>query len=233
MAIPIILYTAHHCPFAHRVQIALRQIGLEFETCLIDITVPRTRDYLAINPNGMVPALVYGDLVLTESNLICQFLSDAYPGHLLKASSEAGGALQRFKTGYFVEVYFAKAHLFFDSTVFSNDPDIKKAMATKYVDAIARHVEPLLTDAAPFFGESERPTLAEVLLGPFLLRVLALPKHDHLVPGSLPDALEREAPRFYAWAQIVTTVNSVTAIWDEDLVVRLTLERIAKMKAAK
>lgn len=162
MAPTITLYTAHHCPFAHRVQIALRELELKFETYLVDITVPRIPDYLAINPSGMVPALVYGNLVLTESGLICQFLADTYPSHLLKASTDAGGAVQRFQIGQFVDTYFSKAHSLFDSTVFSNNSDTKKDMATKYVEAIARNVEPLLVDAAPFFGGSNRQTMAEV-----------------------------------------------------------------------
>ncbi len=76
MAPKITLYTAHHCPYAHRTQIALRELGLEFATVLIDIMIPRTHEYLTINPGGMVPALTYDDLALTESGLISQFLVD-------------------------------------------------------------------------------------------------------------------------------------------------------------
>jgi len=158
----ITLYTAHHCPFAHRVQIVLRELGLDFETCLVDITVPRTPEYLAINTNGMVPALVYNDLVLVESGLICQFLADSYPSHLVMLSSVPGGALQRFRIGYFVDTYSNKAHKFFDSTVFSLDAESKTDMANKYVDAVAKYVEPLLDESGTFFGGSDRPTLAEV-----------------------------------------------------------------------
>lgn len=162
MAFRFTLYTAHHCPFAHRTQIALRELGLEFETSLVDITVPRTPEYLAINPNGMVPALAYEGNVLTESGLISQFLVDYYPSHLLKPSTDPAGASQRFQIGFFVETYFGKAHKFFDSTVFGSGTDAKMVTANRYVDAIVSHVEPLLADAAPFFGGSDRPTLAEV-----------------------------------------------------------------------
>jgi glutathione S-transferase len=158
----ITLYTAHHCPFAHRVQIILRELSLEFKTCLVDITIPRTPEYLAINPNGMVPALVYNDLVLTESSLICQFLADSHPSHLLFPSSDPKGALQRFKIGYFVDTYSSKAHKLFDSTVFAHDAEAKIEMANKYVDAVVEYVEPLLADSGPFFGGSDRLTLAEV-----------------------------------------------------------------------
>jgi glutathione S-transferase len=158
----ITLYTAHHCPFAHRVQIALRELSLDFETCLVDITIPRTPEYLAINPNGMVPALVYNDLVLTESGLICQFLADSYHSHLVIPSSDPQGALQRFKIGYFVDTYSSKAHKLFDSVIFAHGIEAKTGMANKYIDAVAKYVEPLLVDSASFFGGSDRLTLAEV-----------------------------------------------------------------------
>lgn len=162
MANKITLYTAHHCPFAHRVQIALRELKLDFETSLIDITIPRTLEYLAINPNGMVPALVYNDTVITESGLICQFLADCYPSHLVLPSSATGGALQRLKIGHFVDTYFSKAHKLFDSTVFLQDAEVKKDMANEYIDAVLTYIEPLLVESAPYFGGSDRLTMAEV-----------------------------------------------------------------------
>lgn len=162
MAPTITLYTAHHCPFAHRAQIALRELGLEFATSLVDISIPRSPEYLAINPNGLVPALVYDGRVLTESGLISQFLADSHPSHLLKASSDPTGAIQRFKIGYFVDTYFGKAHQYFDATVFSSGDEAKTTAANKYVEAVVKRIEPLLADAAPFLGGSSRPTLAEV-----------------------------------------------------------------------
>lgn len=160
MAPKISLYTAHHCPWAHRAQIALRELSLEFETIIIDINIPRTPEYLAINPRGLVPALVYDGHVLTESGLITQFLVDSHPSHLLKSSSEPGGALQRFNVAFFIDSY-VKAHCFFDTAVLSHGEEGATA-AQKYIDAIVNNIEPLLADAAPFFGGSYRLTFAEV-----------------------------------------------------------------------
>jgi glutathione S-transferase len=36
---------------------------------------PRTPEYLALNPNGLVPVLIDGDVVLWESNTICRYLA--------------------------------------------------------------------------------------------------------------------------------------------------------------
>jgi glutathione S-transferase len=158
----IILYTAHHCPFAHRAQIALRELGLPFKEKLVDITLPRTKEYLAINPCGMVPALSYDGIILTESSLISQFLLDSHPSHLLKGSTEPSGALQRFFMGKFADMFFGKVHPLFDKIVYAYGVIAKSAALDEYVDAVAKHVEPLLSNAAPFFGAAERPTLVEV-----------------------------------------------------------------------
>lgn len=51
----IILYTNHGCPWAHRAHIALAELGLPFQEEIIDLSVPRTPEYLAVNPRGLVP----------------------------------------------------------------------------------------------------------------------------------------------------------------------------------
>jgi glutathione S-transferase len=43
-------YTSRYCPWAHRVQIALAELGLEYEEVLIDLKKPREEWYLKINP---------------------------------------------------------------------------------------------------------------------------------------------------------------------------------------
>jgi glutathione S-transferase len=161
MSPKIILYTSHLCPWAHRAQIALRELGLEFETVLIDLSVPRTPEYLAINPRGLVPALSYDGKILYESGLISQFLVDSHPSHLVKTSSEPGGALQRFQIGFFADTYVAKAQPHLQTAVLSFGEE-KQAAAVKYTDAIIKEIEPLLSDAAPFLGGSSSLTLAEV-----------------------------------------------------------------------
>jgi glutathione S-transferase len=165
MAPIITLYTAHHCPFAHRAQIALRELNLEFETVIVDITIPRTPQYLAINPRGLVPTLVYNGQVLTESALIAKFLVDSHhPTHLLKSSSELGGAMQRYNVGFFVDTYFSKVHIFFDKAVYSTTAEETAAAANEYINAVVNDIEGLLEDAGPYFGASSRLTLAEVIL---------------------------------------------------------------------
>lgn len=42
----ILLYTNHSCPWAHRAHIALAELNLPFKEEIIDLSVPRTAEYL-------------------------------------------------------------------------------------------------------------------------------------------------------------------------------------------
>jgi glutathione S-transferase len=163
----ITLYTSHSCPWAHRSQIALRELGLEFETVIVDLSVPRTPEYLAINPRGLVPALDYNGTILTESAIVSQFLVDSHPSHLEKTSTEEGGALQRAQINFFVDTYFTKVNGLFFTAMRASEED-KEKEAEVLVAAIVKEIEPLLQDAAPFFGGSSRLTLAEVKINSHL-----------------------------------------------------------------
>lgn len=62
----IILYTNHGCPWAHRAHIALSALGLPYTESFVDLSAPRTPEYLAINPRGLVPTLSYDGILIPE-----------------------------------------------------------------------------------------------------------------------------------------------------------------------
>jgi glutathione S-transferase len=72
----------------------LEEMGLPFELVVVDRTVDahRAPAYLALNPNGLIPALTDGDLVLYETAAICLHLCDTHPQSGL---APALGTLQR------------------------------------------------------------------------------------------------------------------------------------------
>ena len=80
-------YTSPPSTNCRKVEAVLRHTGLEAERVLVDPIGKgdnRTPEFLAINPNGKVPALVDGDVKLWESNAIMGYLctkaeSDLWP----------------------------------------------------------------------------------------------------------------------------------------------------------
>lgn len=64
---------------AHRSLWAIEETGIDYEHVAVSyMEDSKTPEYLAVNPNGKVPALVDGDLVLFESMAINLYLAKAY-----------------------------------------------------------------------------------------------------------------------------------------------------------
>jgi len=62
---------------------AIEEIGIEYDHVPTDFGEgSKAPEYLAINPNGRIPALVDGDLVLCESMAINLYLARTYGGDL-------------------------------------------------------------------------------------------------------------------------------------------------------
>ena len=59
----------------------LEEIGAPYELVFVDRTqgAHKSAAYLALNPNGLIPVLVDGDLVLYETAAICLHLVDVHP----------------------------------------------------------------------------------------------------------------------------------------------------------
>lgn len=59
----------------------LEEIGQPFELAFVDRAqdAHKSADYLKLNPNGLIPVLVDGDMVLYESAAICLHLADRHP----------------------------------------------------------------------------------------------------------------------------------------------------------
>jgi len=59
----------------------LEELGVPYELALVDRTknAQHSAEYLKLNPNGRIPTLVDGELVLFESAAICLHLVDRHP----------------------------------------------------------------------------------------------------------------------------------------------------------
>lgn len=60
--------------------IVLRELGVPFDLSLVDRErdAQRSPEYLKLNPNGQIPVLVDGDLVIYETTAICLHLADTH-----------------------------------------------------------------------------------------------------------------------------------------------------------
>ena len=75
------LYTFFRSSTSYRVRIALAVKGLDWEPRYISLPKMehRTPDYMDVNPQGLVPALIDGREVIAQSLAILEYLDEIYP----------------------------------------------------------------------------------------------------------------------------------------------------------
>ncbi|KAH8671438.1 thioredoxin-like protein [Xylariales sp. PMI_506] len=227
----LILYTNHTCTWANRANVALAELKVPFEERFINVDGQRPPEFLKLNPRGLVPVLIFNDEIIIESAIICQFLADVYPSHLCPLPTSTAGALHRARMSFFTDAYWNKFHtiLFrlFEAPLAADE----EAVVHDAVRGLVNEVEPLLEDANPFFGGSDKLTLAEVITGPFVIRAITLSNHG-VYPPSLNQLIGEKAPNFQKWAAAVSSHPSITSIFDEDVIVARSKAKRARMRAA-
>lgn len=168
------MFTLHHCVSARsfRVLWMLEELGTAYTLKMLPFPPRATaREFLLVNPLGTVPAFFDGELRMTESAAICQYLAArAAPTPLnVEAHEPAFGA-------YLNWLHFGEATLTFPQTLVlrysrfesaeRRSPQVVRDYA-KWFLARLRTLEPLL--AAHDFVCADRFTAADVSIGYALL----------------------------------------------------------------
>lgn len=102
-------FTLHNAPqstCSQRVRFALHHKGLAFEEVRLDLFSgdQLKPDYLAINPNGVVPALVHDGQPVTDSAVILEYLEEIAPEPRLAPADPLGRARMRAMMRFVDEV---------------------------------------------------------------------------------------------------------------------------------
>ena len=163
------MITLYHCRGARsfRALWALEELGLPYQLRLLPFP-PRVRaeGFLDINPLGTIPALIDGDVMMTESSAICHYLATAYgPSPLAVTPQEPGYAT------YLNFLMMGEATLTFPQTVYLRysrfEPEERRLpqAAADY----ARWFASRLKAASPWLGETyaaaDRFTAADISVG--------------------------------------------------------------------
>jgi maleylpyruvate isomerase len=77
------LYTYFRSSAAYRTRIAFNLKGVKCDTVSVDLRAPASDqhkgEYLAVNPQGLVPALVVEDTTIAQSLAIIEYLDEVHP----------------------------------------------------------------------------------------------------------------------------------------------------------
>lgn len=72
-------YARSSAAFRVRIALNLKQLAYEHESLDLRAGAQRAPGYLAINPQGLVPTLIDGEVVLSQSLAILEYLEERYP----------------------------------------------------------------------------------------------------------------------------------------------------------
>jgi maleylacetoacetate isomerase/maleylpyruvate isomerase len=167
------LFTYWRSSTAYRVRIALNLKGLAYEPAFVSIPKleHRSAEYLAVNPQGLVPALVEDGRVVAQSLAILEFLEERSPLPPLLPS----GLHERAYVRALSQVIACEIHplnnvrvLRYLEQELAVDPDSRSAWYRRWIDEGMVAFEAMLQrhglSGRCCFGD--QPTMADVCLVP-------------------------------------------------------------------
>jgi stringent starvation protein A len=99
------LYSGTVCPYSHRCRIVLFEKGMDFEIIDVDL-LDKSDDLVMISSNNKVPVLVERELVLTEANIINEYIDERFPHpQLMPADPVMRGRARLFLYRFEQELY--------------------------------------------------------------------------------------------------------------------------------
>ena len=189
-----------------RLALEEKQVNYRFEEVDVFADDGIYPDYLALNPFGMIPTLVHGELVLYETAAIARYVDEISPGESLQPDLPAArarmnqiiGALDHYGYKPMVwDVYVQRV------AVPAGGGDSDERLIASAMPGIRK----LLSELSRWRGEQgflvgDRVTLADLHLYPMLYYFAMTPEGQDLMS---------EFPRLEHWSTLMETRPSVLA----------------------
>lgn len=156
------LYSNSTDPFSHRCRIVLFEKGMDFEVVDVDLT-NKPEDLSTLSPYSDYPVLVERDLILTDANIINEYIDERFPHPQLMPPDP---------------VMRARARLFlkdFESQLFINMSDLESQDA-EVSESARKKVTDILMQISPILGKQayilhEEYSMLDVAIAPLLWRL--------------------------------------------------------------
>ncbi|MEP0521934.1 MAG: glutathione S-transferase [Hyphomicrobiales bacterium] len=205
----------HHFPksgHAHRALVFAKLAGIAHETVFVDLAAGehKSPEFLAMNPNGQVPVLEDGEVIVSDSNAILVYLARQYAPDWIPSDAVGEASVQRWLSLAAGEIAFGScaARLI---TIFQAplDPDFAAATASKAMQKLEMGLEnhdwlvgsrPTIADVAAYSYTAHAPE-GNISLEPYpnvrswIARFEALPSFEAMPATAAVLASEQEDER--------------------------------------
>ena len=156
------LYSNSTDPFSHRCRIVLFEKGMDFEVIDVDLT-NQSEDLSILSPYSNAPVLVERDLVLTDANIINEYIDERFPHPQLMPPDP----VMRARARLFLKDF--ESELFIHMHDMDSSDQSKKTAARKIITETLIKLTPIL-NKQPYLLHDEYSML-DVAIAPLLWRL--------------------------------------------------------------
>ncbi len=166
----VVLYDYWRSSASYRVRIALNLLGIDYKTVSIDLLGGdhKKPDYLALNPQGLVPTLLIDGRTLTQSLAIIEYLAELRPESGLLPLD--GGDRQKVRAlAYAVAMDIhpiCNMHVVAHLVTVTDGADAREAWMKHFIAGGLSALDAMIGTSGGKFSFGDVPTLADLCLVP-------------------------------------------------------------------
>jgi maleylacetoacetate isomerase len=166
----VVLYDYWRSSASYRVRIALNLLGIDYKTVPINLLdgAHKTSEYLALNPQGLVPTLVIDGKTLTQSMAIIEYLAELRPEYALLPPDIADRQKVR-ALAYAVAMDIhpiCNLHVVSHLMSMTDKPDAREEWMKHFIADGLGKLEAMIGKADGAFSFGDAPTMADLCLVP-------------------------------------------------------------------
>ncbi|XP_046580722.1 glutathione S-transferase U20-like [Haliotis rubra] len=200
MTATVKLFSSWFCPFAQRAWLALLEKGVEFEYNEID-PYNKTKEFLTINPRGLVPVIVNDGKCVYESAVCIEYVDEAWPdGPSLLPKDPYERAQARIWADFITKKIVPKFYMALQRQTRPEQEEAMEAILTALIE-----LSGAMSTEGPFFG-GQNFGLVDIMLVPFTIRFEIL---SHYRSFAVPQT--DTFARFRRWMEACHARDSVKA----------------------
>jgi maleylacetoacetate isomerase len=168
----VILHDYWRSSASYRVRIALNHLGIAYRIVPVDILAAghKTDEYLALNPQGLVPTLEIDGCVMTQSLAIIEYLAETRPeAGILPVDPANRQHMRAISYAIAMDIHpICNTHVVAHVVELMDESSVRGAWMRKFIGPGLANVERMLAGRSSRFCCGDRPTMADFCLVPQL-----------------------------------------------------------------
>ncbi|MBY5650659.1 maleylacetoacetate isomerase [Rhizobium leguminosarum] len=166
----VVLYDYWRSSASYRVRIALNLLGIDYKTVPINLLdgAHKTPEYLALNPQGLVPTLVIDGKTLTQSLAIIEYLAELRPEYgLLPPDIADRQKVRALAYAVAMDIHpICNLHVVSYLMSMTDKADAREEWMKHFISDGLGKLEAMIGKADGAFSFGDAPTMADLCLVP-------------------------------------------------------------------